>query len=193
MTNTLLQIEEAKNKQWLQLLEFIKRIYGEEKAELIRTNDYLKRNNKSVAEYYNIDNVSSQNISLSQLLRNQDFIRKVLSSSGTEEELTQFTKIYNETNTLMKSLDGSQDNIYIKCNPVDDNGNVIEATNNSVGTNLSSLNSMLNDLGSGLSPMFLYSSVGLQTFISVLLFIIIYYTGKYIFIDSPNKMIAKRI
>jgi hypothetical protein len=193
MTNTLLQIEEAKNKQWLQLLEFIKRIYGEEKAELIRTNDYLKRNNKSVAEYYNIDNVSSQNISLSQLLRNQDFIRKVLSSSGTEEELTQFTKIYNETNTLMKSLDGSQDNIYIKCNPVDDNGNVIEATNNSVGTNLSSLNSMLNELGSGLSPMFLYSSVGLQTFISVLLFIIIYYTGKYIFIDSPNKMIAKRI
>jgi hypothetical protein len=193
MTNTLLEIEEAKNKQWLQLLEFIKRIYGEEKAELIRTNDYLKRNNKSVAEYYNIDNVSSQNISLSQLLRNQDFIRKVLSSSGTEEELTQFTKIYNETNTLMKSLDGSQDNIYIKCNPVDDNGNVIEASNNSVGTNLSSLNSMLNDLGSGLSPMFLYSSVGLQTFISVLLFIIIYYTGKYIFIDSPNKMIAKRI
>jgi hypothetical protein len=193
MTNTLLQIEEAKNKQWLQLLEFIKRIYGEEKAELIRTNDYLKRNNKSVAEYYNIDNVSSQNISLSQLLRNQDFIRKVLSSSGTEEELTQFTKIYNETNTLMKSLDGSQDNIYIKCNPVDDNGNVIEASNNSVGTNLSSLNSMLNELGSGLSPMFLYSSVGLQTFISVLLFIIIYYTGKYIFIDSPNKMIAKRI
>jgi len=193
MTNTLLQIEEAKNKQWLQLLEFIKRIYGEEKAELIRTNDYLKRNNKSVAEYYNIDNVSSQNISLSQLLRNQDFIRKVLSSSGTEEELTQFTKIYNETNILMKSLDGSQDNIYIKCNPVDDNGNVIEESNNSVGTNLSSLNSMLNDLGSGLSPMFLYSSVGLQTFISVLLFIIIYYTGKYIFIDSPNKMIAKRI
>jgi hypothetical protein len=193
MTNTLLEIEEAKNKQWLQLLEFIKRIYGEEKAELIRTNDYLKRNNKSVAEYYNIDNVSSQNISLSQLLRNQDFIRKVLSSSGTEEELTQFTKIYNETNILMKSLDGSQDNIYIKCNPVDDNGNVIEASNNSVGTNLSSLNSMLNDLGSGLSPMFLYSSVGLQTFISVLLFIIIYYTGKYIFIDSPNKMIAKRI
>jgi hypothetical protein len=193
MTNTLLEIEEAKNKQWLQLLEFIKRIYGEEKAELIRTNDYLKRNNKSVAEYYNIDNVSSQNISLSQLLRNQDFIRKVLSSSGTEEELTQFTKIYNETNTLMKSLDGSQDNIYIKCNPVDDNGNVIEASNNSVGTNLSSLNSMLNELGSGLSPMFLYSSVGLQTFISVLLFIIIYYTGKYIFIDSPNKMIAKRI
>jgi hypothetical protein len=193
MTNTLLEIEEAKNKQWLQLLEFIKRIYGEEKAELIRTNDYLKRNNKSVAEYYNIDNVSSQNISLSQLLRNQDFIRKVLSSSGTEEELTQFTKIYNETNILMKSLDGSQDNIYIKCNPVDDNGNVIEESNNSVGTNLSSLNSMLNDLGSGLSPMFLYSSVGLQTFISVLLFIIIYYTGKYIFIDSPNKMIAKRI
>ena len=188
-----LEQETKKTQEWLQLLEFIKRIYGEDKAELIRTNDYLKRNNKSVAEYYNITSVNPQNVTLSQLLKNPEFITKVISSSGTEEELTAFTKIYNETNALMKTLDASQDNIYIKCNPVDDNGNVIESSNNSVGTNLSSLNSMFNELASGLSPMFLYSSVGLQTFISVLLFIIIYYTGKYIFIDYPNKMIAKRI
>ena len=189
MTNA--SLEERKNKkEWLQLLEFIKRIYGEEKAEFVRTNDYLKRNNKSVSEYYNI---SSQNVSLSQLLKNQDFITKVLSSSETEQDLTEFTKIYNETNTLMKSLDGSQDNIYIKCNPLDDNGNVIEASNNSIGTNLSSLNSMFNEVENSLGPNFLYNNIGLQTFISVLFFIIIYYMGKYIFIDYPKNMIAKRV
>ena len=36
MTNA--SLEETKKKEWLQLLEFIKRIYGEDKAEFIRTN-----------------------------------------------------------------------------------------------------------------------------------------------------------
>lgn len=189
MTNALLE-EKKKIKEWLQLLEFIKRIYGEDKAEFIRTNDYEKRNNKSVADYYNIN---SQNASLADLLKKQTFLNKVLSSSETKENIEQYTQIYNETNTLMKSLDSSQDNIYIKCNPLDDNGNVIEASNNSIGTNLSSLNSIFDEVGNSLGPNFLYNNVGLQTFISVLFFIIIYYIGKYIFIDYPKSMIAKHV
>ena len=179
-----------KIKEWLQLLEFIKRIYGEDKAEFIRTNDYEKRNNKSVADYYNIN---SQDASLADLLKKQVFLNKVLSSAETKENIEQYTQIYNETNTLMKSLDGSQDNIYIKCNPLDDNGNVIEASNNSIGTNISSLNSIFDELGNSFGPNFLYNNLGLQTFISVLFFIIVYYIGKYIFIDYPKSMIAKRV
>ena len=189
MTNT--SVEEEKNKKdWLQLIEFIKRIYGESNAEYVRTNHYLKRNNKSIAQYYNID---SKNVPLSDLLKKQVFLNKVLSSSETKESLQQYTQIYNETNTLIKSLDDSQDNIYIKCNPLDDNGNVIEASNNSIGTNLSSLNSIFDEVGTSLGPDFLYNNIGLQTFISVLFFIIIYYIGKYIFIDYPKNMIAKRV
>jgi hypothetical protein len=93
----------------------------------------------------------------------------------------------------MKSLDDSPDNIYIKCNPVDDNGNVIEASNNSIGSNVSSLNSMFDEVGHSFGPNFLYNNIGLQTFISVLFFFIIYYTGKTIFIDYPRSMIAKRV
>ena len=189
MTNALLE-EKKKIKEWLQLLEFIKRIYGEDKAEFIRTNDYEKRSNKSVAEYYNIN---SQNASLSDLLKKQAFLNKVLSSSETKESIEQYTQIYNETNSLMKSLDESQDNIYIKCNPLDDNGNVIEASNNSVGSNVSSMNSIFDEVGNSFGPNFLYNNIGLQTLISVLFFIIIYYIGKYIFLDYPKSMIAKRV
>ena len=189
MTNALLE-EKKKIKEWLQLLEFIKRIYGEDKAEFIRINDYEKRNNKSVADYYNI---GGQGSTLSDLLQKQAFLNKVLSASETKDTVAQYTQIYNETNALMKSLDGSQDNIYIKCNPLDDNGNVIEASNNSIGTNVSSLNSMFDEIGNSFGPNFLHNNIGLQTFISVLFFIIIYYIGKYIFIDYPRSMIAKRV
>jgi len=182
--------EKKKIKEWLQLIEFIRRIYGEDKAEFIRTNDYEKRNNKSVAEYYNI---SGQNLTLSNLLQKQAFLNKVISASETKDTLAHYTQIYNETNTLMKSLDNSQDNIYIKCNPLDDNGNVIEASNNTIGSNISSLNSIFDEVGNSFGPNFLYNNIGLQTFISVLFFIIVYYIGKTIFIDYPRSMIAKRV
>ena len=182
--------EKKKIKEWLQLIEFIRRIYGEDKAEFIRTNNYQKRNNKSVAEYYN---VAGQNHTLSNLLQKQDFLNKVISASETKDTITEYTQIYNETNALMKSLDGSQDNIYIKCNPIDDNGNVIEASNNSIGSNISSLNSIFDEVGNSIGPNLLYNNIGLQTLISVLFFIIIYYIGKTIFIDYPRSMIAKRV
>ena len=44
-SNTVLEEED---KKWLQLLEFIKRKYGEDKAEFIRINDYQKRNGRSI-------------------------------------------------------------------------------------------------------------------------------------------------
>lgn len=182
--------EKKKIKEWLQLIEFIRRIYGEDKAEFIRTNNYQKRNNKSVADYYN---VGGQNSTLSNLLQKQAFLNKVISASETKDTLAEYTQIYNETNALMKSLDGSQDNIYIKCNPIDDNGNVIEASNNSIGSNISSLNSIFDEVGNSIGPNLLYNNIGLQTLISVLFFIIIYYIGKYIFIDYPRNMIAKRV
>jgi hypothetical protein len=190
MTNT--SVEEEKNKKdWLQLIEFIKRIYGESNAEYVRTNHYLKRNNKSIAQYYNID---SKNVPLSDLLKKQAFLNKVLSSSETKESLQQYTQIYNETNTLIKSLDDSQDNIYIKCNPVDENSNsIIEPTNNSFGSSVSSINSMFDELGNSINPMLLYNNIGLQAFISVLFFAIVYYIGKYMFLDYPKNVISKRI
>lgn len=193
MTVNANSIEETNNKEWLQLLELIKRKYGEDKAGFIKTKDYDKRNNLSVFEYYrrNYPEIGTQKLSLSELLKNEVFLINVLSSSG--ENLKNFTDIYNETDNLMKSLNTSEDNIYIRCKAVDDNGNVIEESNNLVGTNLSTFNTMFGELGTSFNPIYLYSSIGLQTIISVIIFIIIYYIGKYIFIDYPKKVISKRI
>ena len=190
--------EDTINNEWLQLIEFVKRKYGEDKADFIRTNHYLKRDNRNVSvySYYRlihptIGSSSTQNLSLVELLRNPIFLTKVLDTSN--ENIEEFTEIYNQTNSLMKQLNSSEDNIYIRCNAVDDNGNVIDDTNNKIGTGVSNLNSMFDGLGSGITPMFLYSNIGLQTLISVIIFIIIYYIGKYIFIDYPKNVISNKL
>ena len=188
-------VEATTNKEWLQFLEFVKRKYGEDNADFVRTNDYLKRENssQSVSQYYRskFPTISNQDLSLSDLLKNPVFLTSVLGSN--DSDIAQFTDIYNETNTLMKQLNSTEDNIYIKCKPVDDNGNVIDETNNCIGTNISSLNAMFGELGSGFSPMFLYSSIGMQTSISIIIFLVIYYIGKYMFIDYPKDVISRRI
>lgn len=191
MANDLNDIEEKKRKEWLQLIEFIRRKYGEDKADLVTANGYLNRGTKSVYEYYSaIDpSIGSTNLELSKLLKNRVFLSNVLDS--TPENISEFTDIYTETDTLIKTLSTSGDNIYIKCNPTDSNGNVIDENNNTQGTSTSSLNTMFNELGITFSPMFLYNNVGMQTFISILFFIMIYYIGTYIFINYPRSIISK--
>jgi hypothetical protein len=192
MTATSTSIEE-KRKEWLLLIEFIRRKYGEDKAQLIEANDYLNRGTKSVSQYYRdlYPTIGTQDLKLPQLLQNPEFLTNVLAS--TQENISEYTDIYNETDILMKSLGTAGDNMYIQCNPVDTNGNVIDETTNSFGTNTSSLNAMFEELGNSFNPAFLYSSVGLQTSISILFFILIYFIGNYMFISYPRSVIAKNI
>jgi hypothetical protein len=192
MTATSTSIEE-KRKEWLLLIEFIRRKYGEDKAQLIQANDYLNRGTKSVSQYYRdlYPTIGTQDLKLPQLLQNPEFLTNVLAS--TQENISEYTDIYNETDILMKSLGTAGDNMYIQCNPVDTNGNVIDETTNSFGTNTSSLNAMFEELGNSFNPAFLYSSVGLQTSISILFFILIYFIGNYMFISYPRSVIAKNI
>lgn len=192
MTATSTSIEE-KRKEWLLLIEFIRRKYGEDKAQLIEANDYLNRGTKSVSQYYRdlYPTIGTQDLKLPQLLKNPEFLTNVLAS--TQENISEYTDIYNETDILMKSLGTAGDNMYIQCNPVDTNGNVIDETTNSFGTNTSSLNAMFEELGNSFNPAFLYSSVGLQTSISIFFFILIYFIGNYMFISYPRSVIAKNI
>jgi len=192
MTDTSTSIDE-KRKEWLLLIEFIRRKYGEDKAQLIEANDYLNRGTKSVSQYYRdlYPTIGTEDLKLPQLLKNPEFLTNVLAS--TQENISEYTDIYNETDILMKSLGTAGDNMYIQCNPVDTNGNVIDETTNSFGTNTSSLNAMFEELGNSFNPAFLYSSVGLQTSISIFFFILIYFIGNYMFISYPRSVIAKNI
>jgi len=188
--STINQQEESKKNEWLQFIEFIKRKYGNNSSDYIRINDYNNRGTKSVAEYYHtIYPAISPTAKLDDLLIDTKFIG--LLKLNVPEEVSKFTEIYNDTDNLMKSLNNNTDNLYIKCNPVDDNGISIESSNNMYGPNLNSLNSMLTEGSNFFSPTTLYNNVGLQVFISILFVGVIYSIGNFLFIVCPS-MYSKR-
>jgi hypothetical protein len=176
-------------------MEFIKRKYGNNSSEYIRINHYNKRanNSVSVAQYYS-SQVPSANINpntkLDQLLKNTKFLE--LLKLNQPEEVSKFTEIYNDTDYLMKTLNSKDDNLYIKCNPVDDNGISIESSNNMYGPNLNSLNSMLTEGSNLFSPSTLYNNIGLQVFVSILFVGIIYSIGNFMFVVYPSKYTRTR-
>ena len=130
-------------------------------------------------------------LSIENLLKNDLFLNKLFDT--TSDDLKKFTEIYNDTDYLMKSLNTQEDNVYIKCKPVDDNGNTIEPSNNLFGPDLSSLNSMLTQLSNIFNPEMMYNNVGLQTLMAISFLVIIYSIGNYLFIDYPKSSIARRI
>ena len=182
--------EEYKN-EWLQFIEFIRRKYGTNASDIIRSH-YNISSNKSVADYYSAkypDKGISSTAKLNQLLKNDKFIR--LFDLDNPVEVSKFTEIYNDTDYLMNSLNNKEDNLYIKCNPVDDNGVSIEASNNMYGPSLNSINSMLGEINNVFSPSMLYNSVGLQVFISIVFVGVIYGIGNFMFVVYPNNYVKK--
>ena len=184
--------EEIKNeKEWLKFLELITRKYGKNYSETIRDIHYNNRNGKGVAEYFG-NTISgtgiTKNTTLVELFKDEQFLKKLLSSS--KDDIQKFTEIYNDTDYLMRSLNTKEDNLYIKCNPVDDNGTVIESSTNVAS---SSTNAMLNDIGNIFSPELMYNNIGLQTFLAIVFLGLVYGIGNYMFIVYPNKTISKKL
>ena len=182
--------EEYKN-EWLQFIEFIRRKYGTNASDIIR-RDYNSSANQSVAGYYSVkysDKGINSKAKLNQLLKNDKFIG--LFNLDNPVEVSKFTEIYNDTDYLMNSLNNKEDNLYIKCNPVDDNGVSIEASNNMYGPSLNSINSMLGEINNVFSPSMLYNSVGLQVFISIVFVGVIYGIGNFMFVVYPNNYVKK--
>ena len=182
--------EEYKN-EWLQFIEFIRRKYGNNASDIIRGH-YNIRANKSVAGYYSAKYSGiSSTAKLNQLLKNDNFIQ--IFNLDHPVEVSKFTEIYNDTDYLMNSLNNKEDNLYIKCNPVDDNGVSIEASNNMYGPSLNSMNSMLGEINNIFSPSMLYTSVGLQVFISIVFVGVIYGIGNFMFVVYPTSYVSKHM
>ena len=183
---------DEKNNEWLQFIEFVKRKYGNYSSELIRINEYARNESRSVAEHYKLyyDSNISSTAKLDYLLKDANFI--ALLGLNNPEEVSKFTEIYNDTDYLMKSLNTRQDNIYIKCNPVDDNGVSVEGSNNMYTQNLNSIDSVLTEGVQSFSPSQLYSNVGLQIFLCLIFIGIIYGIGYAIFKMFPSYMIKSK-
>ena len=186
MSLTQEQINTINTNEWLQFIEFIKRKYGANSSEYIRINNYNSRENQSLAAYYkgkgaNID----PTLKLDTLLKNGDFIDFLKLDNPIS--ITNFTEIYNETDQLIKSHTNpnSSDGIYIKCNPVNDNGDTIEALPPSAGA------TKVNSLFDGVAPLFnpdvIYNNVGLLVFICILALALLVFLINMLIIWAKSK------
>lgn len=183
---------EIKEKEWLQFLEVIKRKYGYNIYNLFKRYHYARRGNDSVAGYLKKKLPTStitSNTSIKSILENEDFMQLIF-GSGPDADIKKFTEVYSETDWLMKSINKEDEDIYIKCNPVDDNGNVIDSKNNNLGE---SPNSMLEELSNTFKPELLYKNVGLQAAMAIGFLAIIYSIGNYLFVHYPRSVIAKKV
>ena len=182
MSLTQEQINTINTNEWLQFIEFIKRKYGANSSEYIRINHYAKRDsNESVANYYNRvgpDNIPRDS-KLDTLLKNPEFVTYLKLDDPIS--ITNFTEIYNETDQLIKSHNNpdSSDGVYIKCNPVNDNGETIEAPRPSAGATY--VNSAFTDGANFFSPERIYNNVGLLVGICILALALLVFICNMIF------------
>ncbi len=87
---------------------------------------------------------------------------------------------------------GTTDNdIYIKCNPTDNNGEIID-NNGNTGTAQDSIN-ILNDILQIFDSQSLYNNIGVQTVMAIIFLLIIYNIGNYMFIYYPSSKIAQQL
>jgi hypothetical protein len=198
MATPTTSIRTANKNEWLEFISFSERALGQSDPILLRIKQASIANDgtKSIAAYYKDDldarATFSRDLSLKQLLKNPNFTKEVLGI--TKNDLETWTKIYNNADWTIRTYSNPQDNIYIKCNPVDENNMQIELSNNLISSETSSAAysaDVLREANSLLAPDKIYDNVGLQIFIGVVFLAVAYLIGSLIFIKYPKTVIDK--
>lgn len=178
-----------KDKEWLQFMEFIRRKYGNNSSDFIRINDYNSRASNSVAAYYKTKYPTASiniNDNLETLLKNQSFT--TLFRLNDPVEVTKFTEIYSDTDSLMQKLNntlntGPRDDLYITCNPSDStagNGSPDESTTTSGGPASTTTTPVI-------SPPNMYNDVVSHIVISILILAVVIFIGYLFTHYLPNQ------
>jgi hypothetical protein len=178
-----------KDKEWLQFMEFIRRKYGNNSSDFIRINDYNSRASNSVAAYYKTKYPTASiniNDNLETLLKNQSFT--TLFRLNDPVEVTKFTEIYSDTDSLMQKLNtslntGPRDDLYITCNPSDStagNGSPDESTTTSGGPASTTTTPAI-------SPPSMYNDVVSHIVISILILAVVIFIGYLFTHYLPNQ------
>jgi hypothetical protein len=194
MPPSVINTRTANNNEWLELISFAERALGQSDPILlsIKQKNITNNGTKSVAAYYKDElgtrATFSRDLSLKQLLKNPNFTSEVLGK--TLADVKTWTEIYNNADWTIKTYNNPQDNIYIKCNPVDENNIPIDMQNNSITPDTYSAD-VLRDANSILAPDKLFQNIGLQIFIGVIFLAVAYLLGSFIFIMYPKNVIEK--
>lgn len=187
-------IRTANNNEWLEFISFAERALGSSDPVLlsIKQKNITNNGTKSVAAYYKDDlgarATFNRDLSLKQLLKNPNFISEVLGK--TLADVKTWTEIYNNADWTIKTYNNPQDNIYIKCNPVDENNIPIDMQNNSI-TPDSNSEDVLREANGILAPDKIFQNIGLQIFIGIIFLAVAYLIGNLIFIKYPKTVIEK--
>jgi hypothetical protein len=187
-------IRTANNNEWLEFISFAERALGQSDPILlsIKQNNISNNGRLSVAAYYKEDLKAratfSRDLSLKQLLKNPNFTSEVLGKTLADVET--WTKIYNNADWTIKTYNNPQDNIYIKCNPVDENNTQIDMQNNLITPKTYSAD-VLRDANNILAPDKLFQNIGVQIFIGIIFLAVAYLIGSFIFISYPKNVIEK--
>ena len=184
----------ANNNEWLEFISFAERALGSSDPILlsIKQKNITNNGSKSIAAYYKDELKAratfSRDLSLKQLLKNPNFTSEVLGK--TLEDVRTWTNIYNNADWTIRTYNNPQDNIYIKCNPVDENNIPIDMQNNLI-TPENNSEDVLREANGLLAPDKIFDNIGLQIFIGVIFLAVAYLIGSFIFIRYPKKVIEK--
>ena len=180
-------------REWLELISFAERSLGQSDSivESIKTKNRANNGRLSVAAYYKTElkeqATFSNDLSLKQLLKNPNFTLKVLGTSLNDVKT--WTEVYNNADWAIKTYNNPQDNIYIKCNPVDEKNMPIEAKDNSITPeNISA--DVLREASNLLAPEKIFQNIGLQIIIGIVFLAIAYLLGNLLFIKYPKIVIS---
>lgn len=184
----------ANNNEWLEFISFAERALGSSDPILlsIKQKNITNNGSKSIAAYYKDELQAratfSRDLSLKQLLKNPNFTSEVLGK--TLADVRTWTEIYNNADWTIRTYNNPQDNIYIKCNPVDENNIPIDMQNNLI-TPENNSEDVLREANGLLAPDKIFDNIGLQIFIGVIFLAVAYLIGSFIFIRYPKKVIDK--
>ena len=194
MTTPSASIRTANNNEWLEFISFAERALGQSDPIVlsIKQENITNNGRQSIAARYKeklqAQATFSKDLSLKQLLKNPNFTSQVLGK--TKEDIETWTKIYNNADWTIKTYNNPQDNIYIKCNPVDENNIPIDMQNNSI-TPDSNSDDVLREANGLLAPDKIFQNIGLQIFIGIIFLAVAYLIGTVIFIKYPKTVIDK--
>ena len=184
----------ANKNEWLEFISFAERALGSTDPILlsIKQKNITNNGTKSIAAYYKDElrgrATFTRDLSLKQLLKNSNFTSEVLGK--TLADIETWTNIYNNADWTIRTYSNPQDNIYIKCNPVDENNIPIELSNNLI-TPENNSEDVLREANSLLAPDKIFDNIGLQIFIGVIFLAVAYLIGSFIFIKYPKNVIEK--
>lgn len=194
MTTSTTSTITANKNEWLEFISFAERALGSSDPILlsIKQKNITNNGTMSIADYYKRElggrATFTRDLSLKQLLKNSNFTSEVLGK--TLADIETWTYIYNNADWTIRTYSNPQDNIYIKCNPVDENNIPIEISNNLI-TPKNNSEDLLREANSLLAPDKIFDNIGLQICIGVIFLAVAYLIGSFIFIKYPKNVIEK--